>query len=133
MTSELLQERNFRPAVMLLSSLMKITTLVMTALLAVSIQVATPVSAQDTKSPGKEWRRSETRWGNLSGEEREKMKAAHNKAMLDPSVAAAKQKLRQARNEFRDVMHAAMLKADPSIQPILQKLPKEKGEEKSED
>jgi hypothetical protein len=45
------------------------------------------------------------------------------KAMQDPAVQAAHDKMRQAHKEFRDAMHAAMLKADPSIQPILNKIP----------
>ena len=54
--------------------------------------------------------------------EREKMKAAHQKAMQDPTVQAAHVKERQARKEFRDAMHAALLKADPSLQPVLDKM-----------
>ncbi|MEY2439759.1 MAG: hypothetical protein QOI34_1144 [Verrucomicrobiota bacterium] len=112
---------------------MKITSLVVVALVAASVQIGPTIRAQESKSVGKETRRSEGRWGNLSAEERDKMKAAHKKAMQDPSVEAARQKLRQARNEFRDALHAAMLKADPTIQPILQKLPKERGDRKLSD
>ena len=43
--------------------------------------------------------------------------------MQDPSVQAAHDKMRAAHEEFRDAMRAAMLKADPSIQPILDKIP----------
>jgi hypothetical protein len=42
--------------------------------------------------------------------------------MADPAVQAARDRLRQARREFREIMRPAMLKADPSIQPILDKL-----------
>ncbi len=66
------------------------------------------------------------RWGSLTEEERAKIRAAHQKAMADPAVKAARDKLKQARQEFREVMHPAMLKADPSIQPILDKLRAEK-------
>jgi hypothetical protein len=38
--------------------------------------------------------------------------------------------MRQARKEFHDAMQAAMLKADPSIQPMLDKMSKH---EKPED
>lgn len=62
------------------------------------------------------------RWANLSEEDRAKLRAAHEKAMADPVVQAARDRLRQARREFREVMRPAMLKADPSIQPILDKL-----------
>jgi hypothetical protein len=62
------------------------------------------------------------RWANLSEDERARLKAAHQKAMADPAVRAAREKLRQARREFRDVLRPALLKADPSIQPILDKM-----------
>jgi Spy/CpxP family protein refolding chaperone len=62
------------------------------------------------------------RWANLNEEERAKLRAAHQKAMADPAVQAAREKLRQARREFREVMGPALLKADPSIQGILDKL-----------
>jgi hypothetical protein len=48
--------------------------------------------------------------------------------MTDPAVQAAREKLRQARREFRDIMRPALLKADPSIQPILDKLKAERPE-----
>ena len=61
-------------------------------------------------------------WANLSEEDRAKLRAAREKAMADPAVQAARDRLRQARREFRELMRPAMLKADPSIQPILDKL-----------
>jgi hypothetical protein len=67
------------------------------------------------------------RWTNLSEEERAKLRAAHEKAMADPAVQAAREKLRQARREFREVMRPAMLKADPSVQAILDKLRAERA------
>ena len=68
------------------------------------------------------WNERRARWANLSEEDRAKLRAAHEKAMADPAVQAARDRLRQARREFREVMRPAMLKADPSIQPILDKL-----------
>lgn len=62
------------------------------------------------------------RWASLNEEERSRLKAAHQKAMADPAVRAARDRLRQARREFREVMRPAILKADPSIQPILEKM-----------
>jgi len=44
--------------------------------------------------------------------------------MQDPAIKAAHDKLQQAHKEFRDAVRAAMLKADPTIQPILDKMPK---------
>ena len=46
------------------------------------------------------------------------------RTMQDPAIKAAHDKLRQAHKEFRDAMRTAMLKADPTIQPILDKMPK---------
>jgi hypothetical protein len=65
---------------------------------------------------------------NLNEEERRRLRAAHEKAMADPAVQAAREKLKQARREFREVMRPALLKADPSIQPILDKLRPERPE-----
>ncbi len=54
--------------------------------------------------------------------------------MQDPSVQAAHEKMKQAHQEFMTSMHAAMLKADPSIQPVLDKIPKGgRGGEQNED
>jgi tripartite-type tricarboxylate transporter receptor subunit TctC len=66
--------------------------------------------------------RRAARWANLSEDERAKLRAAQQKAITDPAVQAARDRLRQARREFREVMRPAMLKADPSVQPILEKL-----------
>ena len=66
------------------------------------------------------------RWANLSEEERARLKAAHQIAMADPAVQAAREKLRQARREFREVLRPALLKADPSLQPILEKMRSER-------
>ena len=52
------------------------------------------------------------------------MKAARQKAIQDPSVQAAHEKMRQAHKEFFTAMRAAMVKADPTIQPVLDKIPK---------
>ena len=62
------------------------------------------------------------RWANLSEEDRARLRAAHQKAMADPAVRAAQERLRQARREFRELMRPAMLRADPSIQQILDKM-----------
>jgi hypothetical protein len=59
---------------------------------------------------------------NLTEDERTRLRAAHEKAMADPAVQAAREKLKQARREFREVLRPALLKADPSLQPILDKL-----------
>jgi hypothetical protein len=91
--------------------------------LAVALQFAPAVLAQGpTDKPFKQLQERRARWASLSEEERGKLKAAHQKAMEDPAVRAAHDKLKQARREFREVMRPAMLNADPSLQPIFDKL-----------
>lgn len=74
------------------------------------------------KSPRQFRMERRARWATLTEAERSKLRAAHQKAMADPVVKGAHDRLKQARHEFREVMHPAMLRADPSIQPILEKL-----------
>jgi hypothetical protein len=101
----------------------KLTFLLVPAL-AAAVQFAPSVLAQSpADKPAKQFHRERhARWANLNEEERAKLKAAHQKAMADPAVQAARDRLRQARREFREVMRPAMLKADPTIQPILDKV-----------
>ena len=70
-------------------------------------------------------------FGSLSDGEREKLKGALEKVDGDPAVQAAEKKKREANTpeerdaasqEFRKAIHEAMVKADPSIAPILDKL-----------
>jgi len=62
------------------------------------------------------------RFQNLTEDERTRLRAAHQKAMQDPVLQAARDKMRQAQREFREMLRPALLKADPSVQPILDKL-----------
>jgi Spy/CpxP family protein refolding chaperone len=95
---------------------------------AVALQF-TPVSfahepdGQDRGRPGRHMRLL----ANLSPEERAKFRAARQAAMADPAVQAARERRRQNRKEFRDLVRARMLQADPTIQPILDKLPARGG------
>ena len=93
------------------------------SILALAFQFVPEIRAQDDDEQGKRGRRWEQRLANLSPEERQKFEAARQKATQDPSVQAAHDKMRQAHKEFQEAMRAAMLKADPSIQPILNKMP----------
>jgi hypothetical protein len=108
---------------------MKTKLLMPMIILTAAAQFAPPARGQDQKEQGEGGRRHRNeRFANLLADERQKLQAAHEKATQDPSVQAAHEKMRQAHKEFRDAMRAAMVKADPSIQPILDKLPKgEKG------
>jgi hypothetical protein len=101
---------------------MKMKLLITMSILGTALQL-TPVARSQDDEQGNRGRHWEKRLANLSPEERQKLQAAHRQAMQDPAVQAANDKMRQAHKEFRDAMHAAMLKADPSIQPILNKIP----------
>lgn len=58
----------------------------------------------------------------LSLDEQLKLRAAQVKAAEDPAVQEAMRKRNEAINNFRQAIQAAMLKADPSIAPILEKV-----------
>lgn len=68
---------------------------------------------------------------SLTPEQKEKLKAARMAAKDDPAVQAAREKLRAAQGpeakraaakEMHDAVKAAMLKADPSLAPLLEQL-----------
>jgi hypothetical protein len=59
---------------------------------------------------------------SLSQEEKDKLKAASEKATQDEKVKAAREKMDAAMKDFRDAMQAAQIAADPSVEPILKKL-----------
>jgi hypothetical protein len=75
---------------------------------------------KDTKGGLKKW------IDLLPGGEQAKLKAVHTLAMEDPAVRAADEKRKQAEKEFHDILRAAMLKIDPTVQPILDKMPEPK-------
>jgi hypothetical protein len=69
--------------------------------------------------------------GGLSEAERQKFQAAREKAKGDPAVVAANKKKDDAKTpeerkaageEFRKVMKDAILKADPTVAPLLEKM-----------
>src|SRR5437868_4500729 len=57
----------------------------------------------------------------LSLEEQARLRSAHDMAMRDPALLQSRARYEQARREFRDKLRDALLKADPSVQPILEK------------
>lgn len=57
----------------------------------------------------------------LSLEEQAKLRSAHDMAMRDPALVQSRARYEQARREFRDRLRDALLKADPTVQPILEK------------
>jgi hypothetical protein len=70
-------------------------------------------------SAGNDLRR--TQFSRLSLEEQAKLRSAHDTAMRDPALVQSRARYEQARKEFRDKLRDALLKADPSVQPILEK------------
>jgi len=110
---------------------MKMKGILTTLVLVGIMQISPGVFAQDTDQPGKGWNHNQGgRLASLSPADRQKVEAAHQTAMQDPTVQAAREKMRLARKEFEEAMHAAMIKADPSIATILEKIPRhEKPEE----
>jgi hypothetical protein len=59
---------------------------------------------------------------NLTPEERKKLSAATTIANKDPKVLAAMEKMRADAKDYREIMNAAMLAADPTIEPILKRM-----------
>lgn len=79
-----------------------------------------PVFARASgRQPG---RFAERLMGNLPPAEQEKLKAAREKAMKDPKVQAAFEDMRATAKESHETLHAALLKADPSLQTVLDKM-----------
>ena len=60
-------------------------------------------------------------FSRLSLDEQAKLRSAHDMAMRDPALVQSRARYEQARKEFRDRLRDALLKADPSVQPILEK------------
>src|SRR5437868_14643833 len=57
----------------------------------------------------------------LSRDEQAKVRSAQDMAMRDPALMQSRARYEQARKEFRDRLRDALLRADPSVQPILEK------------
>ena len=68
----------------------------------------------------------------LTPEERQKLKAAHKAALEDPSVKAAEadKSGKGGKKAYHEAVRAAMLKADPSVKAILDKMKEERHEDK---
>ena len=70
---------------------------------------------------------------SLTPAERQQLKAAREKAEADPAVAAAHETVKEAMKAAHEAMKAAMLKADPTIGPILDKLEAARKDAKQEE
>jgi hypothetical protein len=94
-------------------------------ILLVSSCFSLPAHSEDSDRPDKSWRhRWEERLANLAPEERQRVIAAHEAANRDPAVQAAREKMHQARKDLQAATRAAMLKSDPSLQAVLDKIAK---------
>lgn len=89
---------------------------------------ATPsvsVPAADPAAPAAHGQRGEKareRLAVLTPEERQKLKAARRKAKDDPAVKAAEATRDTDRKGYHKAMKEAVLRADPAVGPILEKL-----------
>jgi Spy/CpxP family protein refolding chaperone len=110
---------------------MKMKSLVRLVTLCSLVQIAPLVLAQNPDEADGVGPRGRQKLASLSPAEREQLRSAHAKAMQDPAVIAAEVKMRQARREYREAMRAALLKADPAIQPVLIKIPQAHGRRNS--
>ena len=62
------------------------------------------------------------RMAALTPDERERVKAAREKAMQDPTVKSAEAEKSTNRRAYQKAVHEAMLRADPTIKPLLEKM-----------
>ena len=67
---------------------------------------------------------------NLSGEERARLQSAHLAALRDPALRQSRERFQQAKKEYRDKLRDALLKADPAVQPIIEKVRRQRRDER---
>jgi hypothetical protein len=103
---------------------MRMKLLITISILAAALQIAPVAFTQGRRGGGGGERGAMGSMSNLTQEERQKMMTARRTAMQDPAVKAAKEKMQAVQKEMHDAMEAALLKADPSLKPILDKMPK---------
>ena len=90
---------------------------------AIALVASAPLlSAQDEEArQGKHHKLSE--WLRaFSPEEQAKLRAAHKQALENPDVRAADERRKQANADYHDQLHREMLRIDPSLKPLLDKL-----------
>jgi len=91
------------------------------SLFSLHAQDATPRQRGGGGGPGGGFMRGPG-FDSLSQDEKDKVKAAMEKALQDPKVKEARDKMEAAAKELRDATQAAAVAADPSVEPILKKL-----------
>lgn len=88
-------------------------------------QDTTTNSPSTTATPSAQHHHHHMRGGDhakLTKQERTELRAAFQKAKDDPSVVAAMQDMKEASKALREADRSAMLKADPKLQPLLDKM-----------
>ena len=66
--------------------------------------------------------------GGLTEEEKQELHAAHDAAIkADPSLDTEGKALKEQMEAYNKKLHAAMVKADPKVEPILAKLDASRG------
>ncbi len=101
---------------------MKTARLTLLALTTLSLSPALRAQVIDGSDVQKEVSERAERVGKLTLEEQLKLRAAQEKAATDPDVQAALKKRNEAIEEFRAAIRAAMIKADPTVGPILDRV-----------
>ncbi len=97
-----------------------------------------PVAAQDndgtgpapSMGPGKPGKHKGGPPGNLSREERDRLAKARDKAMEDPTVRSLQEAREALDKQLEAAMDAAVLAADPSLAPTIEKIKASKGRAK---
>ncbi len=99
-------------------------TLTFAACLALSLGGIMSIHAQDPQQGGRRGGGFGRGPGyeSLSQDEKDKLKAASDKAQNDAKVKEAREKMEASMKEYREAMQAAQIAADPSVEPILKKL-----------
>jgi hypothetical protein len=96
--------------------------------------VPPPVTAAPAQRPAGQQAPSRSQrpiLNDLSEDERAKLHSAHQNALQrDPNLAESRARYLNARKEFREKLRDALLKADPSVQPILEKIHRNQPEDR---
>jgi hypothetical protein len=82
-------------------------------------------SAADARDQSEKHQRSHKLWAllmSLSPADRDKYHSARKQAMTNPEVAAAAERRKKAELEYHKLLDREMLKADPSLAPLLDKI-----------
>ena len=98
--------------------------------LLVAILLASLVSASGFGQTPQAGGLRRSQFSTLSLDEQTRLRSAHDTAMRDPALMQSRARYEQARKEFRDKLRDALLKADPSVQPILEKARRQRHHDK---